>query len=80
MSRYQVTSGQHYIDVGWDNQMQSFFAIIQDPNVPEDKDPVIAWIGNGYGSINSVKRLQELVAAYGARIPRDIANKLKSDC
>ena len=83
MSRYQLDSKQYDICVGWDQPMRTFFAIVQDPDLPEDEDSdeddLIAWIGNSYDSIKSVKQLQGLLTPYGGTIPKDIASSLKQD-
>ena len=81
MSQYTFESARYDISVGWNQTKKSFFAIVRKPCISEDSDknPTVAWIGNGYDSVQSVGKLQELLNAYGGMIPEDIANKLQHD-
>jgi len=76
MSRYYLKSDKYIYKpcLGWNDNKKSLYAIIK-----TKRNIKASWIGNGYGSISSVKRLQELIAAYGVVLPKDIATKLKKD-
>lgn len=48
MSRHDITAKDpcHFVTVGWDNPMQTFFAQVerqQDDNDP--RDPILLWLG-----------------------------------
>jgi len=80
MSQYHFKSDKNYdVCIGWDNPLQSFFASITDPNIPEDENNLIDSIGWNFEPIKSLNELQSRIIKH-VKIPEDIALKLEQDC
>lgn len=43
MSRYQIDHPQLLIHVGFDQPLKTYFAVVEDSDIEEDKDPVF-WL------------------------------------
>jgi hypothetical protein len=90
MSRYPISAidPKHYVVVGWDSPMASFFAEVIDQTLEaaidrgeiseDDADPLILWIGATLGEIPTLEQLQRAIASF-ATIPNDIVEQLQSD-
>lgn len=80
MSRYVIPAIDlnHNVVVGWDNPLQTFFAIVSDETRDED-NKIVQWIGIGNKDIIvDINELQKQLEQF-ALIPRSIKMKLKED-
>ena len=79
MSRYKINSDRYLIYVGYDQPLRTFFATVEDPDLPED-DPnyLLLWVGTNYDEIRSVAELCQSIADY-CSIPYSIITKLEDD-
>ena len=78
MSRYAINSDKYSIHVGYDQPMRTFFATVEDPNLPEDEDSLLLWIGTKYDEIKLVDELQLSIADY-TRLNDEIIQNLEAD-
>lgn len=77
MSRYKIDSTKYFIAVGYDQALRTFFAVVEDPDLPEE-EYILLWVGTTYDEINSVSQLRQSVADF-CSIPDEIAIKLSED-
>ena len=80
MSRYRINSSKYSIDVGYDQPLRTFFAVVEDHDLAEaeDQDSVLLWVNNDYDEIRSIAELANLIAKY-CSIPYEIMVKLEDD-
>jgi hypothetical protein len=80
MSRYTLTVPNAPLEIvcGFDQPLDTFFAIVSDYTVPLEQDHIIFWIGVTPHAITTVEQLQELVSGY-VTIPESIVTKLRWD-
>jgi hypothetical protein len=79
MSRYllQAANANHEVVVGWDNQLETFFAQVWDAR-NEEQESCVLWAGCSRGEVPSVDSLAALVRPY-AEIPRAMLERLTVD-
>ena len=81
MSRYKVNSNEYSIHVGYDQPLRTFFAVVEDHDLPENEsdDGILLWVGTDYDEIRgSVAQLAQSIAKY-ASIPYRIVVRLEED-
>jgi hypothetical protein len=74
MSRYRIPAdGPRYdVIVGWDDPLETYFAIVFDTTVDEDDDAAcLLWVGAALRALPTVAALQDHLRAY-ATIPREV--------
>lgn len=82
MSRYTIAGKKPFykVVVGWDNPLETFFAIVYDTR---EEDPcaehrIVIWEGTELRQILSVDALVDLLRPY-AEMPQETASKLLND-
>lgn len=85
MSRHElpadsIVSPEHNVTVGWDNPLQTFFAVVTNRETSEadDDEGLVAWLGTNYGEIRTVTDLTERLAPH-ARIDLPVAERLQQE-
>ena len=80
MTRYKINSKQYSIHVGYDQPLRTFFATVEDLNLPNDEDDnyLLLWIGRNYDEIRTCAELAQQIAQY-CSIPYKIITKLEND-
>ncbi len=80
MSRYEFEGKKpnHWIVVGWDRPMGTFFAQVLDQALPyPDEEPVL-WLGTEFDEIQTVAELVKQVRPYGV-VSERVAAQLQRD-
>lgn len=79
MSRYllQAADPNHEVAVGWDNQLETFFAQVWDTR-NEEQESCVLWAGCYREEIRSTDELAALVRPY-AEIPHATLERLEED-
>jgi hypothetical protein len=79
MSHYTLEAAgpDHEVVVGWDNQLETFFAQVWDNRNEEEESPVL-WVGCRRGEVPSADLLAALVRPY-AEIPEATLEQLQED-
>jgi hypothetical protein len=65
--------------VGWDNPLSTFFAQVERAQDDDDpRDPILLWIGGGFGEVAQAEHLAGPLAPY-AELTSEIVEQLRAD-
>ncbi len=80
MSRYNIPARtpQYSVAVGWDNPMQTFFALVSDLNEMIEDESYIVWLGGTPGEVTNIEKVEEAIQPY-ADLPPDVKNNMLRD-
>ena len=81
MSRHTVTALTDGISiaVGWDNALATFFAqVSREPDIEDDSDPILFWIGGQFGEVRRAEDLVAPLAPY-ATLTTEMVEQLRAD-
>lgn len=80
MSRYVIEDdGRREVVVGWDPPLGTFYAQIFAPQLPEDEEDCIWWIGYQPHEVVTVEALGAALQAQGHALPATVCNRLLAD-
>lgn len=80
MSRYVIQDdGRREVVVGWDPPLGTFFAQIFAPQLPEDEEELIWWVGGGQCEVPSLSALQDALRTQGIHLNEATRGKLNED-
>ncbi len=78
MSRHVIEDdGRREVVVGWDPPLGTFYAQIFAPQLPEDEEECIWWVGYSRGEIPSVLALTAALRTQGITLPQEVGDRLR---
>ncbi len=80
MSRHEAEAlnPDHFVRVGWDPPLQTFFIQVHDSRVPHDEESVVHWQGCGYAELPTIESLAEAGRGY-TTVPEQLHLTLQED-
>lgn len=80
MSRYVLQDdGRREVVVGWDPPLGTFYAQIFAPQLPEDENDCIWWVGYQPRELQTLRELDEALATQGVTLTHEIGLQLAFD-